>query len=276
MNTRTKTVLLLLTLTSSGLAPQLVQAQGEIVGKVLADSSQGPVVEATLTIATLGKSVRSDSTGRFKMLDIPPGDHVLLVRALGYAEVRAEITIESNEVIVKDFTMKRVAQVLAGTTVTTTAPVNGKMSAFMERKAHGIGHFITRDKLADAEGRRRTGDLLAMAPGTAVKRGGSKAWVASGGRAVNKQGGGCAFCRGGSALNNADRSAGAPQACYMDVYLDGNMVFNSTQPSGGLFDINSMPPEQLEGIEVYTSASQIPAQYNRTANGCGVILLWTR
>ena len=32
----------------------------------------------------------------------------------------------------------------------------------------------------------------------------------------------------------------------------------------------------LEGIEVYSGASQIPAQYNRTANGCGVILLWTR
>jgi hypothetical protein len=27
---------------------------------------------------------------------------------------------------------------------------------------------------------------------------------------------------------------------------------------------------------VYTSASQIPVQYNKTAGGCGVMLIWTR
>ncbi|MBC7896152.1 MAG: carboxypeptidase-like regulatory domain-containing protein [Cytophagaceae bacterium] len=258
-----------------GLVPNALRAQGEVVGKVLEDSSKRPIVGATLTIAALNRITRTDSLGRFTVADIPVGDHVLQVRALGYREVRSEVIIESNEVIVRDFTLARTAQVLAGATVTTTAPTTGKMAGFMERRERGTGHFITRDKLADAEGGlRRTGDIIAMAPGAALKRGGSKAWVASG-RAVNQRGGGCAFCRAGG-VSVADRNAGAPPACYMDVYLDGALVFNSTQPASGLFDVNSLQPEQLEGIEIYSSASQVPAQYNRTANGCGVILLWTR
>lgn len=268
-------IALVATVVGVALSPGASQAQGEVVGRVLEDSTQRPIPDATLSMAALNKSVRSDSLGRFTLSAIPPGDHVLLVRALGYGVLRTELTIESNEVIVKDFTLARAAQVLAGTSVTAAPATSGKMAGFMERKERGTGHFITRDKLADAEGGfRRTGELIGMTPGTQLKRGGSKAWVASG-RAVNQRGGGCAFCRSGG-LSAADRNAGAPPACYMDVYLDGAMVFNSAQPGNGLFDVNSIQPEQLEGIEVYSSASQVPAQYNRTANGCGVILLWTR
>ena len=38
----------------------------------------------------------------------------------------------------------------------------------------------------------------------------------------------------------------------------------------------SIPPAQIEAIEVYTSAAQIPAQFNKTSNGCGVMVIWTR
>jgi hypothetical protein len=62
----------------------------------------------------------------------------------------------------------------------------------------------------------------------------------------------------------------------MDVYVDGAMVFDSRNPGYGLFDVNSVPPEHIAGIEVYTSGVQVPAKYNRTGGGCGVLLIWTR
>jgi hypothetical protein len=62
----------------------------------------------------------------------------------------------------------------------------------------------------------------------------------------------------------------------MDVYIDGALAFDSRQARNGLFDINTIRPDHIAGIEVYTSAVQIPAKYNRTANGCGVVLVWTR
>ena len=62
----------------------------------------------------------------------------------------------------------------------------------------------------------------------------------------------------------------------MDVYLDGILIWDEGQRQQGLFDINSLDLGAIEGIEVYTSAAQIPAQYNRTSHGCGVLLIWTR
>jgi hypothetical protein len=79
-----------------------------------------------------------------------------------------------------------------------------------------------------------------------------------------------------TALNRADIAAGARPACFMDVYLNGAMIYDSRHPENGLFDVNSVPPEHIAGIEVYTSAAQIPAKYNRTGAGCGVLLIWTR
>ena len=64
----------------------------------------------------------------------------------------------------------------------------------------------------------------------------------------------------------------------MDVYLDGALVYQygMTSPQY-LFDVNTIPPEQIAAIEIYSSASQIPAQYNRTSSAeCGVLLIWTR
>lgn len=79
-----------------------------------------------------------------------------------------------------------------------------------------------------------------------------------------------------SGLLPSDVAAGARPACFMDVYLNGALVFDSRTPGNGLFDVNSVSPEHIAGIEVYTSTAQIPAKYDRTGGGCGVLLIWTR
>ena len=53
-------------------------------------------------------------------------------------------------------------------------------------------------------------------------------------------------------------------------------VFNSIVNKTPLFNLNGMTAAEIEGIEVYSSASQVPAQYNKTSGGCGVMLIWTR
>ena len=73
-----------------------------------------------------------------------------------------------------------------------------------------------------------------------------------------------------------DWAAGARPACFMDVYIDGALAFDSRHSENGLLDVNTIPPEHIEGIEVYSSAAQIPAKYNRTGNNCGVLLIWLR
>jgi len=254
------------------------KAQGEIAGRVLsADSGRPPVQGAQVTLAKLERSALSDSSGRYRLKDVPPGEHLVVLRAIGFKSESSTVYIDRDEVVSWEVVLTRAVGTMLPERVVEAPEARppAKLVEFMERQKFGIGKFITREQLAKAEGGvRQTGDLIAMVPGVRVRRGGSKIWVATGGRAVNAAGG-CAFC-GSSGIHPIDFAAGARPACYMDVYLDGVLVFDSRQAANGLFDVNTLQPEHLSGIEVYTSAAQIPAKYNRTANGCGVLLLWTR
>ena len=73
-------------------------------------------------------------------------------------------------------------------------------------------------------------------------------------------------------------AAAEPLACYSDVYLNGILIYDSSEraPPMPLFNLNSMNPAEVEAIEVYTSAARIPVQYIKTSGGCAVILIWSR
>lgn len=257
--------------------PRKILAQGEISGRVVtADSARRPVERAEAAIPRLQKATVSDSLGRFRLRDLPPGLHVVVIRAIGFRAESATVALQVDDVLSLELQLQPSDPRTLPEQV-VTAPeerASAKLVEFTERRKLGTGHFIDRSQLAKAEGGvRQTGDLISMVPGVLVRRGSSKIWVATG----RTRSTGCAFCAMSvSELNPADVSAGARPACFMDVYLDGSMVFDSRRARDGLFDVNSIPPEHISGIEVYTSASQIPAKYNRTGNGCGVLLLWTR
>lgn len=252
-------------------------AQGEISGRVLSpDSGRAPVQGAEASISKLGRRALSDSAGRFRLKDVPPGEHVVFLRAIGFRSESSVVVIDQDEVVSWDVVLTRsTGTVLPERVISASGErPTAKLAEFTERRSAGVGHFISREQLAKAEGGlRKTGDLIAILPGVNARRGSNKVWIATG-RATST---GCAFCTMRlEELNRFDVAAGARPACYMDVYLDGAMVFDSRHPENGLFDVNSIPPEHIAGIEVYASAAQIPAKYNRTGNGCGVLLIWTR
>lgn len=219
----------------------------------------------------------SDSSGRFRLRDVPPGEHLVVLRAAGFRTESSTVTIDFDEVVSLEIALTRsTGTVLPERVVTATAEerVPAHLVEFVERRKMGPGHFLTRAEFAKAEGGlRQTGDVIATVPGVNVRRGSNRIWVASG-RATNT---GCAFCAMSvDALNRADVAAGARPACFMDVYLNGALVFDSRHPGNGLFDVNTIPPEQIGGVEVYASTAQVPAKYNRTGSSCGVLLIWTR
>jgi hypothetical protein len=255
--------------------PAVAWAQGEVSGRILtADSARLPVPAADITVPRLDRTVQSDSLGRFRLKELPPGMHLIVARAIGFKAETTSVRIEGDDVLAVDLRLERSAATTLPERIVTApeALTAAKLVEFTEREKMGVGHFIKRDQLAKAEnGLRQTGDLISLIPGVLAKRGSNRIWVATG-RAVSAS---CAFCRTPT-LNPADIAAGARPACFMDVYIDGALVFDSRQPANGLFDVNTVPPAHIAGIEVYTSASQVPAKYNRTGTGCGVLLIWTR
>jgi hypothetical protein len=253
-------------------------AQGEIAGRVMvADSGRAPVTGAEASIARLRLTTVSDSSGRFRFRNLPAGAHVVVLRAIGFRAESSTVTIDFDEVVSWDVALTRATAATALPERVVTAPaadVPAKLAEFTERRKLGVGHFIDRNQLAKAEGgMRQTGDVISLVPGVVVRRGSNKVWVASG-RALNVK---CAFCVFSvESLTLADRAAGARPACFMDVYIDGALVFDSKHPENGLFDINTVPPDHIAAVEVYSSAAQVPAKYNRTGGGCGVLLIWTK
>jgi hypothetical protein len=192
----------------------------------------------------------------------------VVVRAIGFRTESSTVTIDFDEVVSWDVVLTRsTGIVLPERVVSASAPTTtpARLVEFMERREAGVGHFISREQLAKAEGGlRKTGDLIAILPGVNAKKGSNKVWIATG-RASST---GCAFCSmSAAALNRADFAAGARPACFMDVYLDGAMVYDSRHPENGLFDVNSVPPEHIAGIEVYASARRSPR--NTTAPETG-------
>jgi hypothetical protein len=58
--------------------------------------------------------------------------------------------------------------------------------------------------------------------------------------------------------------------CAFDVYV------NSTRLYRDFADLDKLRVEDYAGIEVYSGAATVPAEYNMTGSACGVILLWFR
>lgn len=158
----------------------------------------------------------------------------------------------------------RKPQTLGTVSVTAERPT---IAEFEERRLAGFGHFITRAELEKQEN-RRTGDILARMPGTWMVRGsGGHAWIAnSRGRQT--------IVRMPQPADDDLRRGAQRVACYASVYLDGSVVYTSGR--GPLFDVNQISPNQIEAIEYYSSASQIPPRFNRTDSACGVLVIWTR
>lgn len=257
---------------------QVASAQGEISGRVLAaDSGRPPIVGAEVSIARASARAVTDSSGRFRLKDVPVGEHLVVLRAIGFQADSSKVMVDRDESVSMEVVLNRATGTVLPERVVTASGERppAKLVEFAERQKLGTGHFITRDQLAKAEGGlRQTGDIISQIPGVRVRRGSNKIWVAS---SRTTQSSKCAFCPGRpEEISPADWAAGARPACFMDVYIDGALAFDSRHSENGLFDVNTIPPEHIGGIEVFTSAAQIPAKYNRTGNNCGVMLIWLR
>ncbi|HEU0052990.1 MAG TPA: hypothetical protein VFQ39_07420, partial [Longimicrobium sp.] len=60
--------------------------------------------------------------------------------------------------------------------------------------------------------------------------------------------------------------------CPVKYYVDGQPL--SLPP--GATPTTEVHPAEVERIQVYTRAAEVPAEYARPGSECGVVLVWTR
>lgn len=254
------------------------KAQTTVRGRVVAnDSTRAPVAGAQLNFPRLGVGLVTDSVGRFIVRLDSQGTYALVARAVGFKPETTIVQADVDAIEISDIRLVRLPQVLGEVLVEgESESIVSRISGFEERRKVGIGTFIDRAMLDKLNNMRTANILATRVPGLYVLHGrAGKSWAISS-RAPFGSGG--AFGKSGVvALDPMDARAGAkPNQCYLDVYLNGAMVYNSKASQMPLFDLNSISPDQIESIEVYTGASQIPTQFNRTGAGCGVMVIWMR
>ena len=264
-----------LVLLAVALAPIEAAAQSTLIVRIAADTTMRPISNVSVGIPGLERSALTDSAGRAVLERLPAGTHRVVARALGF---RPDSTIveladgATREIVMKLATHTVVLQeVLVNAEGTART---GKMAGYHQRRERGVGRFLDRN-LLEKNSHRRTADILNTVPGVYVMYGyTSKAWASSGRNITSTS---CPTCGPtGGAINPGDRLAGAGPACYMDVYIDGTLVYNSGMRYAALYDLNSIEPGSIEAIEVYSSGSNLPSEFQRTSGGCGAVLIWLR
>jgi hypothetical protein len=251
-------------------------------GVVLTDSTQQPVSDAEVVFPELSKMARTDEHGAFRVTDIPPGEHQIVVRGVGYGPLDTRITFASNQNVNKRILLSRVVKL--DSVVVTEKENDPWLREFEENRRTGFGHFMDRAEIAKREG-RMTSSMLAEMPGMHIFGGrGTHAWALGGAR--NPAGTELTVPDLPDLINGAPKGAG----CFAKVYVDRLLMFGGrkfTDLKGHLtfeplFDVNSIPPERIEAIEYYADRAQTPARYSAGGGGgagdadCGVLIIHTR
>lgn len=69
--------------------------------------------------------------------------------------------------------------------------------------------------------------------------------------------------------------SGPGGACLAAVMVDGAMAYSGGEGEP-VFDINSIRPEDMAGVEYYGGGAAMPIAYNATRATCGLVVIWTR
>lgn len=191
-----------------------------------------------------GSDVRAitGSDGSFKLPDLPAGRYPLLTSHIGYGTRQDTIEVSYGAIMVYTIGLSPNAIQLAPIEVAVRSIVL-EQQGFYERQERGFGTFLTRQSWE----RRHpmvSSDVLRIVPGITLAR------------------------RSGIGNVVLDRTN-----CAFRYVVDGLGI-------GETFQIDDMPPEHIEAIEVYRGPATVPPQFRTPTNSaratCGVIVIWTR
>ena len=228
---------------AQGIAQTAVPAgRRQLVG-VVRDGA-GAALEG-VSVAIAGAAVRTDVRGAFELFTGDIDTVTIAFRNVGFEPIDALLTARNrvwDTVLVQ---MEPTAQRLGNVKVTenrTRAALG--LRDFEERRARGIGTFITREDIIE-RGASRLSDLLRTKRGVNVVR--------------------------GKVRFVANTAGSRNSSCQPDIWLDGKR-------SRGM-EVDEILPSTVEAMELYPYLSTIPVEFQpigANTTPCGTIVIWTR
>ena len=230
-----------------------------IVGVVSDDEGGGPINGASVRLRTGELGTRTDARGRFALDELTPGLNIVEFTQLGYATRTETIEVIPGRVTNVRLSLSPDPVQLDPIEVTVERREIALQDAgYYNRLEEGFGEFIDR---AEIENRRpqEMSDVFSRIPGVEL--------LADPDNPLEKY----VVLRGG---RQASFSAGPYGRCFPRVVLDG-LVINRGGDEPAQLD-RMLDPAAIAGVEVFPTASGVPAQYGGVGSSCGVILIWTR
>lgn len=215
-----------------------------LVVTAVSEETQQPLSGAEVLLDGRGRG-RTDAAGVYRVTGIDAGSRVVIVRHLGFAPERVVVQAASGRATRVFVALTTRPIPLAEIRVHARSGAGLRMlhnRGFFDRQRNSGGFFFNRSDIERSHS-LTTADLLARVPGVQIAR---------------------SFGSSRASMNrNATRSS-----CPVQYFVDGIPVY--------AFGLEEMRLEDLEGVEVYRGASQIPPEFNRHNAMCGVVVFWTR
>lgn len=239
---------------------------GRLLGRVRDARSHRPVAAAAVSVtdrrqeAQGGGEARSNGSGHFVLGELPVGEYELSIRHIGYEPLKHGVTVTRGHTTEVDVRLSPDPVELAPLVATVTRLRRLETQGFYERKhwgdLTGLGTFFT---VQDIERRNplRITDLIADAPGVRV---------------------GCQGRRCGVFSRRASSGFGGA-GCELNVYVDGVLVIRSDAGRWGSnpASVNDVIlPIEVGGVEVYSGAAALPAEFGGSDGRCGAVVIWTK
>lgn len=233
-----------------GQAPALGSAM--LTGTVL-DTTQLPLSGAVVELLGFGQT-RTNIDGLFRFIGLPAGAVILHVAKIGFQPVMRVMVLPAADSVDVDVTLRPGINQLATVVVhRDSSYVMPDPTGFARRQRYGMGHYITADDIAHRH-TTETSQLLSGVPGISIN------------------GGVVTTLRGTNTLNGSSCES-------VVVLVDGIVMAGGHNPIKKYgetgFDINTIPPGFIKGIEVYSGPATIPVELARPSV-CGMVAIWTR
>ncbi len=205
---------------------------GRVVGRVLDQESGRPIEGVTVALAPTAQQAETDAHGRFEITDVSTGALLLQVRRVGYRPRVDTIAAFPGVTVDVELTLATAALPLDPITIVARSPF--LVARGFYRRAGGSGWQANRTAI-EAVDPRELERMFDPVAGVRVER--------------DRFGGTVLTSRRG-------------RRCVFGVFIDGMRA-----PG---FDINSLPPDAVEALEVYQGLN-IPPEYSHS---CGAVLIW--
>jgi len=236
-----------------GLSAQESEGRSSLLVIVVDADSRRPLSGVTVALGDVQTRI-TDRYGRAVFLNQSAGPHLLMSENLGYATRTDTVSLLPREPIQVNLSLVPEAIQLEGLEV-AVRPIaaSARVAQVLEHVARGRGQVLLRDDI-DRMGNPPVNNLLQRMQGIRMRR----------------------LSGYNNMLVPVIRSARDfdGSICYPVLFIDGHQIDLNRDPDGAV-ELNVLSGSELEALEVYANAGEVPADFHVDRSRCGVIAVWT-